>query len=160
MVVTEVRDRLPAAGDITLVPLFRGAWKLNPFVVIPDGPSGTRVIVTMPEGRLVGRGIDASTTDGANADWMVVGPDGTGTADARASVTTEDGATIYLYGNGRCDLSDGLGRGAVLIGSASFETSDERYRWLNKVHAVYRGIVVGDGMSHGAMFHDEYFEVR
>jgi hypothetical protein len=161
MALLEVLDSLPAVkDDVTLVPLFRGIWRLNQFVPIPDGPSGTRVIVTMPEGRLVGRGITATTTDGANADWLVIGPDGTGTADARGSVTTDDGAVIYLYGNGRCDLSNGFGTGAVLIGSASFETSDDRYRWLNKVHAIYRGTVVGDGMSGEATFHDEYFEVR
>jgi hypothetical protein len=160
MTVTDILERLPGTSDITFVPLFRGIWRLNPYVLIPDGPAGTRAIITMPEGRLVGRGIDASTTDGANADWMLIGPDGTGTADARVSVTTPDGATIYLHGSGRCDLSGGFDAGTVLIGSAFFETSDERYRWLNKVHAVFRGTVIGDGMAGEAVYHDEYFEVR
>ena len=160
MSTSEILDRLPGTRDATLVPLFRGVWKLNPYVLIPNGPAGTRAIVAMPEGRLVGRGIDASTRDGANADWMLIGPDGTGTADARVTVTTADGATIYVHGNGRCDLSGGLGGGTVLIGSASFETSDDRYRWLNKVHAVFRGTVIGDGMAGEGVYHDEYFEVR
>jgi len=160
MAVTEILDCLPSKSEIRLIPLFRGVWRLNPYVLIPDAPSGTRAIVTMPEGRLVGRGIDASTIDGANADWMVIGPDGTGTADARATVRTHDGATIYLHGTGRCDLSGGLRADALLIGSASFETSDPRYRWLNKLHAVFRGTVVGNGMAGEGVFHDEYFEVR
>jgi hypothetical protein len=62
----------------------------------------------MPEGRLEGRGIVAKTHDGLNADSMTIGPDGTGTGDYRGSVTTGDGAVIYLHGQGRADLSRGL----------------------------------------------------
>jgi hypothetical protein len=147
-------------GGIELVPLFRGIWRLSPFILVPGGPVGSRAIVEMPEGRLEGRGIRARVTHQANADWLLVGPDGIGTADWRGTVETDDGAVIYLYGDGRCDLSDGFGAGAMLIGGAQFETSDPRYRWLNSVHAVYRGVVVGDGHSGDAIYHDEYFEVR
>ena len=72
----------------------------------------------------------------------------------------DDGAVIYLHVDGRCDLRGRFGAGALLIGGAHFETADSRYRWLNTVHAVYRGIVVGDGLAGDAVYHDEYFEVR
>jgi hypothetical protein len=154
-------DALPGVDQsIELVALFRGVWKLSPYVLVPDGPSGTRVIVGMPEGRLEGRGIVANTHGGLNADWMTIGPDGTGTGDYRGSVMTEDGAIIYLRGEGRADLSRGFGKNAMLIGGVLFETSDDRYRWLNKMQAVFRGVVIGDGLCGEAMFHDEYFEVR
>lgn len=145
---------------IELVPLFRGSWRLSPYVLVPGGPLGTRAIIEMPEGRLEGRGITARTNGGANADWMVIGPDGIGTADWRGAVETGDGAVIYLHGNGRCDLNGGFGAGAMLIGGAQFETSDDRYRWLNRIHAVFRGVVVGDPAAGTGVYHDEYFEVR
>jgi hypothetical protein len=147
-------------AGVELVPLFRGVWKLSPYILVPGGPVGSRVIVEMPDGRLEGRGVTARVKGQANADWLLVGPDGIGTADWRGTVETYDGATIYLHGGGRVDLGRGFGDGALLIGHAHFETSDERYRWLNRVHAVFRGVVVGDGMSGDAVYHDEYFEVR
>jgi hypothetical protein len=145
---------------IELVPLFRGSWKLNPYILVPGGPVGSRAIVEMPDGQLEGRGITARVKGQANADWLLVGPDGIGTADWRGTVETDDGATIYLRGGGRCDLGTGFGAGTLLIGGAQFETSDDRYRWLNKIQAVFRGVVIGDGMSGDAVYHDEYFEVR
>lgn len=147
-------------AGIELVPLFRGVWKLSPYILVPGGPLGTRTIIEIPEGRLEGRGISARVTRQANADWFLVGPDGIGTADWRGTVETDDGAVIYLYGDGRCDLSGGFGAGALLIGGAKFETGDERYRWLNKVNAVFRGVVEGDGSTGDAVYHDEFFEVR
>ena len=143
-------------AGIELVPLFRGVWKLSPYLLVPDGPAGSRVIIELIGGRLEGRGIRAR----ASADWFVVGPGGIGTADWRGTVETDDGAIVYIHGDGRCDLSGGFGAGAVLIGGCHFETGDDRYRWLNRIHAVYRGTVVGDGLAGEGTYHDEYFEVR
>ena len=148
------------ANGIELVPLFRGRWKLRPYTLLPRGPVGSRTIVEMPDGCIEGRGIKARVKAQANADWLLVGPDGIGTADWRGTVQTEDGATIYLHGGGRIDLSGGFGTGRLLIGHAQFETSDDRYRWLNKIHAVFRGVSVGDAMRGDGTYHDEYFEVR
>lgn len=151
---------LPGAEHAaTLAPLFRGRWSLAPYVTLPGGPVGTRVIAEMPDGTLEGRGVRARLRGRANADWLLLSPDGIGTADWRGTVETDDGATIFLHGGGRCDLSAGFGTGALLVGWAHFEASDERYRWLNRVHAAFRGVVVGDGMSGTAVYHDEYFEV-
>jgi hypothetical protein len=156
-----VKEELPSIDNaISLIPLFTGAWRLAPYVILPNTPAGTRAVVEMPEGRLEGRGIYAQTKGGANADWFVIGPDGTGTVDARGTVETEDGAAIYLYSHGRCDISAGFGGGTVLRGCAHFETGSDEYRWLNKVHAVFRGVVVGDGAAGEGVYYDEYFEVR
>jgi hypothetical protein len=145
---------------IEFEPLFRGCWSLRPYILVPGGPVGSRAVVEMPDGRLEGRGLKARVKGQANADWLLVGPDGIGTADWRGTVETDDGAVIYLHGGGRVDLSSGFGEGAMLIGHAQFETSDDRYRWLNKVHAVFRGVVVGDAAAGTGVYHDEYFEVR
>lgn len=155
-----IEDHLPGVDeDISLVPLFRGAWRLAPYVILPNAPGGTRSIIEMPDGRLVGRGVRARTQGGANADWFVVGPDGTGTADFRGTMVTEDGAAIYVHGSGRCDMSAGFSAGTVLRGYAHFETGSGRYRWLNKVHAAFRGVVLGDGAGGEGIYYDEYFEL-
>src|SRR5215831_17959256 len=78
----------PAA--IELVPLFRGCWRLRPYVRLPRGPVGSRVILEMSDGRLEGRGVSARVRRQANADWLLVGPDGIGTADWRGTVETDD----------------------------------------------------------------------
>lgn len=154
-------EKLPGVDEgVSLVPLFRGVWRVARYVVMPTTPAGTRVVIEIPNGRLEGRGISAQTLGGANADWFVIGPDGTGTADYRGTMQTADGAAIYIHGHGRCDMSAGFAAGAVLRGHAHFETGSDQYRWLNKVHAVFRGVVVGDGTAGKGVYHDEYFEVR
>lgn len=145
---------------IELEPLSRGTWKLAKFLPIPATPVGTRVIVEMPEGRIEGERIKASVVGGACADWFVVAPDGTGLGDYRGTLQTDDGALIFMHGTGRADLTNGFGAQGVLIGNIHFETGDDRYTWLNTVHAVMRGVVVGDGMAGEATFYDEYFIVR
>lgn len=155
-----IKDHLPGTDNaITLVPLFRGAWRLAPYVILPNTPAGTRAVIEIPDGRLEGRGVRARTQGGANADWFVIGPDGTGTADFRGTMVAEDGAAIYVHGHGRCDMSAGFSTGTVLRGHAHFDTGSDQYRWLNKVHAVFRGVVSGDGASGEGVYHDEYFEV-
>ncbi len=143
---------LPAAE---LVPLFAGTWRLAEYRQLGATPAGTRLIIEMPEGRIEGERVKGRVVGGTTADWFLIGPDGTGTIDFRGTFETDDGATIYMYGSGRCDMSGGVGQAGVLYGAPIFETGDERYAWLNRVQAVFRGVVAGDGM-----FYDEYFELR
>ncbi|MGE2817945.1 DUF3237 family protein [Mycobacterium heidelbergense] len=161
LLVDDIKGRLPGVEeDPSLVPLFRGVWSLAPYVVLPETPMGTRAIVEMTDGWLEGRGMRARARSRACADWLVVGADGTATMDYRGTVETEDGHVLYLYGGGRCDLSSGFGEGRILRGAVHFETSCDKYRWLNRMHAVFRGVVVGDGARGNATLHDEWFEVR
>jgi len=143
---------LPAAR---LEPLFAGTWRLAEYRTLGATPAGTRVIIEMPEGRIEGGRVKGRVVGGTTADWFLIGPDGTGTIDFRGTLETDDGATIYMHGSGRCDMSGGVGEAGVLYGAPIFETGDERYAWLNRVQAVFRGVVAGD-----AMFYDEYFELR
>jgi hypothetical protein len=152
--------QLPGVNEeARLTPLFRGIWRLAPYLILPNTPAGTRAIIEMPQGHLEGRGLSARVRGAANADWMVIGPDGVATADVRGTVETEDGALIYMHGQGRLDLSGGFGSGTVLRGSALFDTGAEKYQWLTRIQAVYRGVVVGDGAVGEGVYHDEYFEV-
>jgi uncharacterized protein DUF3237 len=39
----------------------------------------------------------------STADWVLIGPEGTGTLDVRAAFSTDDGATIFVQYHGRAD---------------------------------------------------------
>lgn len=57
-----IQDSLPGIEkDISIVPLFRGVWRLAPYVILPNTPAGTRAVIEMPDGRLEGRDVHART---------------------------------------------------------------------------------------------------
>ena len=58
--------------------------------------------------------------------------------DVRVVVETDDGALIYITYEGRADWSEGPGTKPIYM-APKFETSDERYTWLNAVQAVGKG---------------------
>ena len=57
--------------------------------------------------------------------------------DVRVVVETDDGKLIYITYEGRADWSDGPGTKPIYM-APKFETSDDRYAWLN-VQAVGKG---------------------
>jgi hypothetical protein len=80
-------------------------------------------------------------------DWLLVGSDGTGRVDVRATLRTHDGALIHYESRGIIKIpADGMQRlaeGEVLPFDETyvrttprFETADERYAWLSEVVAV------------------------
>jgi hypothetical protein len=89
----------------------------------------------------------------AAADWLTVGPDGTGTLDVRATLETDDGALIYNAYRGRLDLTQPVGS-APIYAAPLYETGDERYAWINKIQAV------GKGMTDGQILEYEIYELR
>src|SRR5437870_4051570 len=123
---------------IELVPLARATAILSPPTMLPNTPSGMRVIFEMSDYRFEGERFTARQKGSAAADWLVVGPDGTGTLDSRVTLETRDGAVVFLHYSGRVDASRGLG-GAAIYAAPQFETGDERYLWLNRVLAVAKG---------------------
>ena len=78
----------------------------------------------------------------AAADWVLIGPEGTGTLDVRAAFSTDDDATIFVQYHGRADLSEGLNLPLTVYVAPRFETCDERYMWLNRIQAIGKGIDV------------------
>ena len=89
----------------------------------------------------------------AAADWLVVGPEGTGTLDVRVTLETPEGAVVLLRYGGRVDASRGLG-GAPIYAAPQFETGDERYAWLNRIQAIAKGTLTGSSLAY------EVYEVR
>jgi hypothetical protein len=140
---------------IELVPLCTARLRLAEPLMLPDGPSGTRVIVEVEEFVMEGERLRARQKGKAAADWLTVNPALLGTIDVRALLETDDGALIYTSYTGRLDLSAGPGTSPA-YSAPLYETGDERYAWLNKIQAVAKG-TVGDG---GHTLDYEIAEVR
>ena len=139
--------------SIELVPLTTATITLSDPIVLPDTPSGTRIIVEVVSATFEGERLSGKQTGSAAADWMTLGPEGTGTLDVRATLETHDGALIYNFYRGRLDLSQGPGA-APIYAAPLYETGDERYAWLNKVQAVAKGKLDGQTLTY------EIYELR
>ncbi|MES2258403.1 MAG: DUF3237 domain-containing protein [Pseudomonadota bacterium] len=138
---------------IELVPLAQARLKLGAPNMMPKGPKGTRMVVDIVSATWEGERLNAKQAKGPSGDWALVGSDGTLFVDVRATLETHDGALILVTYNGRADYSQGSPE--AIYGAPTFETSDARYLWLNKVQAVAKGKSDGAG---GLVY--DIFEVR
>ena len=113
-----------------------------------ETPFGRRVIGGIAQGRWQGERLNASIV-GPGGDWAIPTAGPIMLLDVRQVLQTDDGALIYVSYHGRCDRD----RGTYTV-APTFETSDERYGWLNAVQAVGQGRNDGDSIVY------ELFEVR
>lgn len=138
--------------SIELVPLCTLEVNLADPIVVGEGPSGTRLIYEVESASVSGDRVRGSLHGRASADWLTL--HGTvGTLDVRATLLTEDGAVIFASYRGRTDISAGPGAAPLYV-APLFETSDERYAWLNTVQAVGKGVLDGNRLTY------EWYEVR
>lgn len=101
--------------------------------VIEGGPQGSRRIINVPSGSVVGTRIRGTIVE-PSGDWLSVRSDGSSKLDVRALIRTEDGALILMTYNG---IGVPRSEGGFSIRTAPlFETSDSRYAWLNRVQAI------------------------
>ena len=138
----------PSDEAIELVPLATVTVAAGDRYKIDNGPFGNRVIAGIREGRWEGERLRASIV-GPGADWAMPGPGGAMLLDVRQVIETDDGAVVYITYHGRADRT----RGTYTI-APTFETSDERYTWLNAVQAVGKGRLVDGRIIY------EVYEVR
>ena len=117
----------------------------SPFALVGT-PSGTRYIFEITELKVEGERLQASLKGRAAADWLTVGPDGTGTLDVRMLLETHDGALVFVQYLGRIDVASGAG--APVYSTPRFETGDDRYGWLNKIQAVGKGVLDGSTLVY------------
>ena len=117
-------------------------------VPIGAGPAGHRGIAPVTGGTFAGERLSGTVAPGH--DWFVTRADGVLVIDVRLTLTTHDGATIYLTYQGRMvgkgDAMARFRKGEQLAPDdysltiiARFECGDPRYVWLNDA------IVVGIG---------------
>ena len=128
---------------IELVPLGTMVGRLRKPFVLEGTPVGTRMIFEVEDGTISGERLNAKLVGQSGADWLVVGPDGTGTLDVRMLVETDDGALVFISYNGRVDVENPV----HVYSAPRFETGDERYRWLNTIQAVGKGTLSDNGTT-------------
>ncbi len=130
---------------IELVPLCTFTGTLDAPLTLPNTPSGTRLIFQVLDGSVSGDRLNATLTGRANADWLTVGPDGTGTLDVRLLLETHDGALVLVQYQGRVDTTI---PGAPVYATPRFDSGDVRYLWLNKIQAVAKGTLDGQTLTY------------
>ena len=128
--------------------------------VVPVGATGAgqRGIAPVRGGRFEGARLSGSVAPGH--DWFVTRADGTLMIDVRLTLTTDDGATIYLAYQGTMraapDVMARFRKGEQLAAAEyaltivpRFECGDPRYTWLNDLPAVG----IGEQTPGGPIYH-------
>lgn len=101
---------------------------------------GARRIVRVMGGRFWSKDLNGTILEGGG-DWQQIRLDGVVEIDTRYTLKTDDGALIYL-------TNQGLRDGGYMRTFSRFETSDERYAWLNKRLFVSDGAKVDGVVKH------------
>ncbi len=120
----------------------------SPFVEVGAGPFGRREIYTAVGGTFDGPRLKGTLLP-SSGDWALVDTDGVLRLDLRVTFQTDDGAFIYLQGQGvwrpdptRPERPEGEPNDygdMYIMSTPRFETGDERYKWLNGIVCVAEG---------------------
>ena len=121
----------------------------------------------IPGGWARGPGI-SGTFIGPCADWLRIMPSGVARLDVRGTMKTDDGELIYITYNGiiqhseqsfnkfmngeRITQDDGI----YFVAAPSFETSSEKYGWLNAVQAIIKMVEVQVNPERSYVRYDAY----
>jgi len=126
--------------------------------------AGHRIIFDVESGYFEGDKLSGSLKQ-SGGDWLMLHPDGSYTLDVRVCLETDDGALIYMNYKGRWVIPDHLKQRVLSADTCDavdkdeyylrtlimFETSDERYAWLNDLVAVSQGYRTKVGISYNVM---------
>jgi hypothetical protein len=135
----------PKLSDLPVEHLCDFRVDLEPARLIAT-PLGARMVFVARGGVIDGPRIKGELLPGS-ADWLQVGDDGFGRVDVRGMIRTEDDVLIYYTAGGVIRIPpDGLDRlnagerlpfeESYVRTTPKFETSDERYSWLNELVIV------------------------
>lgn len=149
---------------LELLPLMEIEVTLEPAKELGDTPLGRRRIIGITGGRFSGARLSGIVLPGG-ADWQLIRADGSAFLDARYTLQTDDGALIYInnrgYRHGPREAMERLMRGEEVDpkqiytrSTPTFETSHERYAWLN------RSVFVASGTRRPASVAFEIYEVK
>ncbi|MGY1739395.1 MULTISPECIES: DUF3237 domain-containing protein [unclassified Blastococcus] len=134
----------------TLVPEFEYTVDVGTAHEVGAGPLGHRICITVDGGELAGDRLKGRFV-GAAADWILIGSDGYGRLDVRATLETVDGAYVFFRYPGVLEMTEAVQ--AILAGASDstevgdqyfvttpiLECGDERYAWVNQA------VFVGEG---------------
>jgi len=127
-------------------------------VAIGDGPLGARTIYDVTGGTAEGPRLRGHFLP-SGADWLLMGADGIGRLDVRATLETHDGAHVYIQYYGLLEMNEKVQASLAAGGSTEFgdcyfvtqprfETGDPRYTWLNRVVAVAEGRILPSAVEY------------
>ena len=136
--------------------LFEIALTVPEIVDLGQTPLGGRKIATVAGGTFQGERIRGTVMPSPGGDWLLMRADGVLTLDVRLTLKTDDGALIYMHYNGLRHGPDEvmarLGRGEDVHPSEYyfratpvFETSSEKYAWINRMICVATGRRIASG---------------
>jgi hypothetical protein len=121
-------------------------------------PHGTRQIIYLKGGHFEGPKVRGVVLPGGG-DWLIRRNDGVLETDVRATVRTDDNHKIYTYFRGIIDMP--LDVAIKLISGEAvdsskyyyrvtplFETSSEKYAWLNRIVTVGVGSLTPTGTTY------------
>ena len=155
-------DHLPTAtgGEMALrsQPLMTVRIAAAPPQKLGMGPHGNRIIVPVTGGDFDGPRLRGRILTGGG-DWLLLRSDDVLELDLRITLETDDHALIYMtfqgLRHGPPDAIAALGRGEAVDPARyyfrtvpRFETSAERYAFLNRIIAVGMGETRPDGAVH------------
>jgi hypothetical protein len=121
-------------------------------------PHGTRIIVPVTGGDFEGPRLRGKVVPGGG-DWLLLRSDAVLELDLRITLETDDGALIHMsfqgLRHGPVDVIAALGRGEVVDPARyyfrtlpRFETSAEKYAFLNRIITVSVSETRPDGAVH------------
>lgn len=128
-------------------------------VEIGKSAVGTRAIYDVTGGHFEGPKLKGKILP-SGADWILIGDDGYGRLDVRATFETDDGAFIYLQYFGLLDLgilaavnNNDSGKAPdfgdfYFMTQPRFETGDSRYQWLNHLTVVGQGKTLPNAVAY------------
>ena len=127
--------------EADLVPMGTITAQLGDQIELGSGPKGDRLISDVVSLEVTSERVKASLATNDAADWLTISDNGTlGCLDVRFTLKTDDGAYIYVEYSGRAEMETGL-----IATAPTFQTSHEKYLWLNRVQAVAAGYIDDTG---------------
>lgn len=150
-------DQLPLVTALPVHHLFDMHVNLQPAQSISTA-LGSRLTFITTGGTIDGPSLQGAILPGGG-DWLLVGTDGVGRVDVRATIRTHDNALIHYEARGIIKIpADGLARLAgdevlpfeetYVRTTPTFETADERYNWLSEVVAVGYNVLSHDHIDY------------
>ena len=151
-------DRLPSAMTISSRPLMTVRIAAARPQQLGGVPHGVRIIVPITGGDFDGPRLRGQILSGGG-DWLLLRSDGVLELDLRITLETDDHALIYMtfqgLRHGPHDVIGALSRGEAVDPTSyyfrtvpRFETSAERYVFLNRIISVGVGETRPDGAIH------------
>ena len=148
-----VIDRLSIRLFINMIhtkPLFELTLSVPEIVDLGQTPLGIRKIATVAGGQFQGDRIRGSVMPSPGGDWLLLRADNVLTLDVRLTLKTDDGALIYMHykglRHGPEEVMARLAKGDAVDPDSyyfrmtpTFETSSEKYAWINRIVCVAKG---------------------